>query len=468
MARKIITSNVDLLEEADYSSLSATATSGGSTLSVYSIASFAVNKILLIGEFGQEGTEIIKTHGSTAPSGTTVTLVTTLSKSHPKDTRVYIIPYDQIEISWASTTTGSKTVLTTTDIDEENVQTTYTDTAQTTGYYFTRFKNSITSDYTEYSDPIPYGGFDSNTVAYIINLAMRETKKKFTDTLTYQTLIDEINSCLRYIRGKLKRWSNVQEFDYVVDQMDRGEYKFTLPDTYYDKNSNRSALDVRVGDRSLRYVDKRELNAMMDDVHLTTVATAASASDTTLALTSAADFDDSGTIHIYSGTTQYAITYTAKSGNTLTGIPSSGTGSITATLAAGLNVWQGESEGTPTVFSVADGYLYIWPLINSTDSGFNIEMDFYTDIVEVDSDADEISLARHDLIKYWLKWQIRNITERNGQPDFKDGDWAMFNTALSDAIRRESSGQKYKLSPQINGITYGGTKAQSIDSYKTL
>lgn len=456
MAKILSISNAELLEQAHNSSLSSSVTSGTGTLSVYSIANFAINKILLIGEFGQEGSEIIKTHASTAPSGTTITLAANLAKSHPKDTPVYIIPYDQVEFSNATTATGSKTVITTADVNEEAVNTVYTDTAYSSGFYFTRFYDSISTGYSDYSDPIPYGGFGTNTVASIIDTSMKETHKEFTEILTFDTLLGEINSCLRYVRGKLKRWSNVQEFDYIVDQIDRGEYKFTLPTTYYDKNSNRSCLNVRVGDKILTYQDKIEFNERMEDVHLTTIATAANISNTTLALTSAADFDDSGTIHVYSGTTQYAITYTAKSGNTLTGIPASGTGSITAALAAGLNVWQGEAEGTPEWFTVYDGSLSIWPLINSTDSGMNIRMDFYTDIVEVNSDADEITLARYDLIKHWLKWQIRNITEHNGQPNFKDGDWTLFNTILGDTIRRESSGQKFKLSPKINAIYYRG------------
>jgi hypothetical protein len=91
-------------------------------------------------------------------------------------------------------------------------------------------------------------------------------------------------------------------------------------------------------------------------------------------------------------------------------------------------------------------------------------MDFFTDIVEVNSDSDEITLARHDMIKYWLKWSIRNITERNGQPDFKDGDWVLFNSCLEDAKRRETSGQKFKLKPKINGITYHGTTNQTFET----
>ena len=135
----------------------------------------------------------------------------------------------------------------------------------------------------------------------------------------------------------------------------------------------------------------------------------------------------------------------------------------TAQILVGVDVWQGEAEGTPDYFTIADGYLYIWGLIDSTHAGENIYMDFYTDIVEVDSDADEITLARYDMIKHWIKWSIKNITEKNGTPDFTDGDWVMFNTILTDAQRRESSGQKFKRNIKINGISYRGETNESFD-----
>jgi hypothetical protein len=281
--------------------------------------------------------------------------------------------------------------------------------------------------------------------------------KTYSDTLTYDMLLDEVNSCLRYVKGKLKRWSNTQEYDYIVDQLNRGEYRFTLPTTYYDPNSNRSCLGVRLGDKILDSIDWTEFKEKMEDVHHTTIATAASAGAVSLVLTSAADFDATGTVNVYSGNTLYAITYTAITSNTLTCT------ALSADLAAGLDVWQGESEGTPNYFTIADGYLYIWPLTDSTDYGQNIYMDYHTDIVEVNSDSDEITLARHDMIKSWLKWQIRNITERNGTPDFQDGDWMLFSNILNDAIRRESSGQKFKLKPVINKISYRA-EAGSFDT----
>ena len=382
--KTIILSNADLLEGAHFTSLSSDATAADTTLTVYSIADFAIDQVLLIGEFGQEGSEIIKTHSATAPTGTTVTLLSALTKSHPKDTKVYVIPYDQAQFYQATTTTGDKTLLSTKDINEESTETTYDDTTYTSGYFFTRFYNSINSNYSDYSDPIPYAGFGSNTVGYIVNMVMKELKKEFSDTLTYDMLIDEINSCLRFVRGKLKKWSNLQVFNYELDSaLVEDDYTWTLPTDYYDKNSNRSMLQIWLEDQdNLSYIDKQEFD----------------------------DYD------------------------------------------------RDTDAGTPKFYTVYDGSVYITPKVHSDYVGDSIYMDYYTDITEVDTDADEITLARHDMIKHWLKWAVRNITEKNGVPDYADGDWLMFQSILNDAIRRESSGKKSKWSYRVNGITYRGSQ----------
>lgn len=371
--------NLELTNGVDHSSLSSASTSGSSSISVYSISKFAVDQILLIGDFGQEGSEIILTHAATSPTGTTITLASNLVKDHPKDTKVYIIPYNQVVFYNATTITGVKNALDTIDIDPEKENTTYSDNTGS-GYYFVRWYDSINNTYGEYSDPIPYSGFISNTVGYVINHSLGELNKEITDTLTYDILIGEINACLRFVRGKLKRWSDVQKFNYELDDsLVEDDYTWTLPDDYYDPNSNRSMLQVWITDKdNLTYVDKQEFD----------------------------DLDRDAT------------------------------------------------NGTPKFYTIYDGSIYITPKVGSSYAGDSIYMDYYTEIVEVDSDSDEITLARYDMVKHWLKWQIRNIVENNGKMDFEDGDWKMFSSILNDAIRRESSGQKYKMTPSINGISY--------------
>lgn len=470
--RPVTTNILDLFDGLDYSSLSQTAVKGGSTITVYSVADFAVNKILLIGEIGDEGSEIILTHASTAPNSTTnvITLASNLAKSHPKDTRVYVVPYNQIEFSHADTIDGSKTVLSGTpkDINPENPEIRYNDITYSSGYYFTRYKETIGNTYSEYSDAVPFDGYESNTVGFIIYGVLQELGKEFSSLLTYQTMLNKINSCLRYVRGKLKRWSNSQEFDYIVGQVQRGDYRMALPDIYHDKNSNKSCLSVRVGSgEDLIYIDKREYNARFVDVVHTTVATTQTSGQTTLVLSSSDDLpEEDGTVNVYVSGVPYTITYTTntKSTNTLSGIPSSGTGSITTTLTAGSNVWYNESEGGIKYFSIWDGYIYWQGLCSESQNGNNLIMDFYTDLVNVDSDSDIIPDNRYDMIEYWLKWEVRNITERKGKRDMTDGDYLMFVSCLQDAIRRESSGQKFKMKPKLNGVFY--SSRQTPEEYE--
>jgi len=456
--KPVIVDVSDLWINTDKSLLKETADVGDGSIAVYNIADFAINKIIQIGEFGEEGTEIIKTHASTAPLVNDVTLASNLLQDHAKDTPVYIIPYDQIEISHADTETGAKSVLVLKNINPTNPEIRYEDTANTAGYYFTRYKESIGSTFSAYSDAIPYAGYAMNTVGYLIHGVMTEMGKDYGDNLTYGTLIRKVNACLNFVRGKLKRWSNYQEFDYIIDQINRGEYGFDLPDTYYDKNSNKSCLSVRIGsNEALTYRDKREFIELMEDIDVTTVSTQGEISDTSLILTSTADLsDEDGTVDVFIDNTKYTLTYTTntKSTNTLSGIPATGDGSIAVVLPINTNVWYNESEEVPSYFSIWGGKLYIGGLIDTTNAGKNIYMDFYTDIVQVDSDTDILTGVRYDMVEYWLKWEIRNISENDSKRDYNDGDYVMFMTILQDAIRRESSGQKFKRKIKVSGISY--------------
>ena len=182
------------------------AASGGSTLSVKNIANFAINQVLLIGDLGGNNSELIKTHASTAPTGTTITLASNLIFTHSVYTKATVIAYDQVEFSHADTQTGIKSVLNTKNIDVSNLETIYEDSSETAGFYFYRFKNTIGTTYSSYSDPIPYDGFESNTVSAIIKYALKRNKlESYTKYVDFDFCIDEINSSLNYITGKLKR-----------------------------------------------------------------------------------------------------------------------------------------------------------------------------------------------------------------------------------------------------------------------
>lgn len=451
----IIADNSQLINNRYRSNLSTDESSGDGSIQVYSISQFAVDQVLCIGELGNEGSEIIKTHDATAPSGTTVTLASNLVKDHPKDTPVFIIPFDQIEFSRAETETGSKTILgSVLDIDPEKKTMMYEDTVNTTGYYFTRYKNSISSNWSQYSDPVPYTGLVENTVGHAINTALDDLDTHTDEKLTFVMLIRWTNQMMRRVRGKKKVWSNYQKFDENLGTASMGVRRFAIPTDIYDKNSNRSILNIRLGDNdAMTYISRSEYVEGTEDSVYTEVATQAEIADTSLVLDDTSDLSTSGSVTVYVSGTKYSIDYTAndKSTNTLTVANTE----ITAQLPVDYPVWQGVTETYPDRYSVWDGYVYPWPMITSDYEGENFTIDYYTDIDTVDSDADVITSPRFDMLINWLKFKIRAFRENNGKENLKDPDYLQFEEILTDARRLEESGEVNVFRPRGKAI-YGG------------
>ena len=441
--------------------LTAEAASGQAVLTVKSISDFAINLILLVGELGDENAEIIKTHASTAPTGTTVTCAANLVKTHAPFTKIRVMLYDQVEISHAATVGGTKSVLDTIAIQPESIDTRYDDATKSSGYFFTRFKNTIGTTYSDYSDPIPYVGFGTNTVAFAINYALKRNKlDSFTENVDYTFCIDETNSCLQFITGKLKGWSKLLELNYPIGQTARGSFIFTLPTNIWENAGNKSIQDVRVGTgNGLIYKIWSEFEKEMRGVKFTQVTTEAAAASVTLEIDNSYDFADSGSVNVYISGTIYTITYTgvtrSATAGILTGVPASGTGAITVTIPADTYIWQGESEGQSTYYTIDDeGQLRIWPLPSAVYDNQNVYLDYYTGPTSVDSDADELDTFRYDAVKHWITWAIRMQIKNDGRRDFTDGDYVQFSQIIADYIRNEMPAHRKKRGVKVNKITY--------------
>ena len=449
--------------------LTDSATSGTDSLTVKGIGGFAKNQILLIGELGAEDSEIIKTHNSTAPAGTTITLLSNLAYTHPVYTKVTVILYDQVEFSNSTTIAGSKTTLTkngpstiTTglvSLTGDSIEVRCDDTDYNTGFYWMRYKNSISGIFSSYIGPEPYAGYDDNTVGNIIRKALKRCHLKgFTEFIDYDFCIDEINECLRFITGKLKAWSKLQNFDYVLGQTARGTYKFALPSDIYETENNKSILGVRIGSEVLDFKRKIdwEKDVMLGVCH-TQVTTQATAGAITLEIDNSYDFPDSGSVNVYISGEIYTLTYTgvtrSATAGVLTGIPASGTGSITVTIPVDTNVWYGESEVKPTNYTVYGGYLYT-ELPTALYDNLNVYLDYWTVPTSVDSDEDTLDAFRYDCCLHWLIWAINAQQKDKGKRNMQDMDYVQFLQILSDYIRNEVPAHRRKRIPKVNSITY--------------
>lgn len=473
--RRIYADISELFHGAETLVLDDDASAGASTITVKNITGAAINNILFFRTPGSESAEIVATHASTAPTGTTVTLASTLVRAHPRGTIVYIIRANQVrffhsatEVDANSDDSSLSALAAAQNIDPTLIRNIYDDTAQTSGYYYFRFQDSINSVNLLYSAAIPWNidtlQFAENEVGFILEFVRTKLDHDWDERFSKDTAMQEINACLRFIQGKLKRFASYLVPDYVLGQTRRGVFEYDLPADIYDPDTNKSILQVRLSRayRPLTMLDEKEFDRLLDDVAHTKVRTQPSVGAVTLEIDNSYDFDDDGTVHVYTSNTLDEISYTgvtrSATAGVLTGVPGSGDSSIEAAHAVDTDVWQGEQEGEPRYGNVRDGKLRIWPLASAQFVNRNIEMDYYEEVQKVDSENDTIDVRRYDMVKYWLLWQGKAYWRNDGKADAQDSDYLLFAGILRDMIRTHLSGQKFKMIPSINRIDYRGGK----------
>jgi hypothetical protein len=446
--------------------LSADAAAASGTLTVKNIGGLGVNQFLWINPFS-ETSEIVTTHASSAPSGSTVTLAANTTYAHSAGEPVYRIEFNQVEISTASTLGGSKSVLTTATLDADQKELIYLDTATTSGYYYARFKNSVASAYGSYCDACPYNGFAANTVGYMIDRSLKDLGLELSNVVTILDCFEWINTCLRTVQGKLKHWPEHYAYNQVLGQTSRGTNVVAMPTDIYDNETNKSILAVRIGrGAKLAYLDPQLFDRQMNKARYTQVTTQASAGATSLAIDNSYDFDESGSVNVYVAGVKYTITYTGITRSTtagfLTGIPASGTGAITITVPVDTYVWQNDAEGIPTYFTVRNGSIEYWPLADGNNDNQNIYSDYSKVATSVDTEGDTIDLQRFDIVQYYLTWRMWCKARKDGElvqgtvinRRFQaTGFYALYQDALTDAIKTLPQNNTFPSRPNVNRIS---------------
>lgn len=441
--------------------LSSAVAAAGTALTVINNAGFANADLLLYEGLGTEKAESKKVNAAVT-AGTTLTS-SAVTFAHSTGSSIAKILFDQVQILGASTVGGSKTSLATIDLTFDQLATSYVWTGTAYNFYFIRYYNSSSTEYSSYSDALASTGTAIGSVGYLVQSVLRNTKQELgKGGVTQEWFIDEINDCLNYIRGKLKTWSNMQSFDYVLGQTSRGTWKFALPSTMYDVNTNKSVSGVRLDNRpELVWQNKNDFNIRIRDLKNSLVTTEAAVGQTTLAIDNSYDFADDGSVNVYISNSQITLTYTgvtrSATAGVLTGIPASGTGSITSTIPAATNVWQDETEEEPRFYTIYDGNIYLWPLVTTDYDNMNIFLDYFTKVTAVDSMGDTLEFPRYDAVKHWLQWKIRGFSSGTGELDRNDTDFLMFDDITKAMIKNELTGKEIRWKPRLNSTSYPRT-----------
>lgn len=239
--RKIYIKNPDL-SQTEKTALDADYTSGTS-LTVINNSGWADGDILVIKTPGTEKSESQSVASTTG--ATTITIDSALKFNHQVGERIYRSEYNQIEVSVYTT---SWSVLATVSISWDAQETLYIHQGGTdSSIYRFRYKNSATSNFSEYSGSIGGTGYTSSQAGYQVKRVRQVLKdpdgKIMTDADILRSLSDAKN-IIKAIRDDWYFW--LKEDEGTITTVD-GTSKYNLDDI---SSSIEYVKDIRFRDQS--------------------------------------------------------------------------------------------------------------------------------------------------------------------------------------------------------------------------
>lgn len=183
------------------------------------VISGTVDYFALIGEYGQEKTELKEVD---ADVGTTATnfRVAALTYSHGASDPVTYMRWNKIKIYGATSSGGSKTLITTIDIDITKQYTEYTyDSATDYSYFYITYINdaNVIEEETDYSEEISTTSFTRKSVKRIIESGARKAlttiDENANSTLNWSIALEIIQDGIDEIMARKRRWSFLNTID---------------------------------------------------------------------------------------------------------------------------------------------------------------------------------------------------------------------------------------------------------------
>lgn len=427
---------------------------GGTAMAVYDNLGFADDDWFIAGVIGDSKTEECDVNGAVT-RGQSVTVTNTLKFNHELDTPMQRIFERGIKIYGTNTTVAAGVLIASIDAittpiadatmvqwNKEHSEYSLVSTDTAYAYYFCKFTDGTTDS--PASHLMAAAGVESNTVEYAIQQALELTNSDLGEGIGREWLVKCANDAQTAVsqfmfqdpRSGLLRgvdWDFEIEEDETVTVVEN-QNTYDMSALLMKYQNSKSVIDIRLGSKlPMAKITPTEMDVLMVDKPSTTTSGLASVGDTTLVVTSNVEFDDAGTVWL--GSEQ--VTYTRKSGTTmLTGIPTSGTGSITTSHVIGSWVWQNIAPYEPRKFSLFNGVLKLDCPPDGDFSGYAIKVRYYKKLDPLLESSDTILVSFTNVIQFFLASRIEE--KRQGKDKAKEYMAQFKDICIQNATKSDS------------------------------
>ena len=239
-----------LIENTEFSYLVNNYATGVGTFALVNTDGFAADDFIIVEEIGKENAEIFRIGAVNNLTGE-ITLedktgaATTTKHAHSESTKVHWCPYNEIQFYWTAAA-GDITDETppfdtdnalgaSMDIDPSSWYTIYEDEVNSTGFGWFKYENTVTSQLSTYSNPIPYQGFDRNTVAEVFADFDSLMNTRELSLVSQDEKFRWLNEALALLQNKL----NLNNTEYFVStsqtlNLVAGTQEYLLPEDFSD------------------------------------------------------------------------------------------------------------------------------------------------------------------------------------------------------------------------------------------
>ena len=217
--------NRSLINNSKFAYITQNYSKNVSSLEVSNTEPFIVTTPIFFGDVGKTNAEILKVRSisdDVITLGDVNNIATSTKYDHPESTKIYALQYDQIRFFWTAALgtiadedpifSDANPLTAWTTLDPTSFYTTYSDSSHSTGFGWFQYRNAITGETSQESNPIPYTGFASNTVRQVFadfNSSMNTNELRLisnSDKFTW------LNEALADVKNKL----NLSNVEYTV------------------------------------------------------------------------------------------------------------------------------------------------------------------------------------------------------------------------------------------------------------
>lgn len=417
---------------------------GATSLTVLDTTGFAQNNYIVVGQPGMEQTEIVQITGAVS-AGTALT-TSALVFSHPIDTPVYLIRYNQIQLygSTIATDTNPTAIGSAVNIDIENNQTVIVPATEY-AYYYAKYYNSQSSTYSTLSSSALAGGLPATSRAELRNVYRVIYNEPVSDLVKDSDLNVGINSWQRELWKRYRFWSFLRVTD-KSNKLVQDQRGYTLPTAIADPNTNQAIVSVKISKYpELKYLDDEAFVGLTYDNIGDIASATANIGASTLTLSDSSDFTvtsastPTGSFHVA------GLTYTYTTNTVATGVLSGISPVLSAQILAGAEIWQTYTFGNPQYWTVNSGSLILYPVPSSTVAGATLIIQYWKKFVDLSNDSDSTAFPFVENCHLYLDW----VTSKRKKLDIKEQEerFTKWQTDLQQLISSDADFRDVYIQP---------------------